>query len=105
MNVYGPTGTEATVKGAIQYMSIEAEIRGISEGKNVPLESVFKGNDVKEGIIFQDSNIKVTATQNSHYQFSTEHAKRHQSYAYKFESKDKCVVFTGDTGQVQMLKN
>jgi ribonuclease BN (tRNA processing enzyme) len=98
LNVYGPMGTEATVKGAIQYMSIEAEIRGISEGKNVPLATVFKGNDVKEGVIFQDANIKVTATQNSHYQFSAEDAKRHQSFAYRFESKDKCVVFTGDTG-------
>ncbi|MEI7737497.1 MAG: MBL fold metallo-hydrolase [Betaproteobacteria bacterium] len=98
INVYGPTGTQATVKGAIQYMSIEAEIRGISEGKNVPLANVFTGNDVQDGIVFQDSNIKVTAARNSHYQFSTANSKRHQSYSYRFESKDKCIIFTGDTG-------
>ena len=98
IDVYGPTGTEATVQGAIQYMSTEAEIRGISEGKNIPLANVFKGHNTKEGVVFQDANVKVTATQNTHYQFSAEDAKRHQSFAYRFDTPDRCVVFTGDTG-------
>ena len=106
IDVYGPTGTEATVQGAIHYMATEAEIRGISEGKNIPLANVFKGHNSKEGVVFQDANVKVTAVQNSHYQFSAEDAKRHQSFAYRFDTPDRCVVFTGDTGpsaQVEAL--
>ncbi len=98
IDVYGPMGTQATVEGAVQYMSTEAEIRGISEGKNVALSSVFKGHNAQEGVVFQDANIKVTAVQNSHYQFSAENAKRHQSFAYRFDSQDKCIIFTGNTG-------
>lgn len=104
INVYGPIGTEATVKGAIQYMSVDAEIRGVSEGKTVKLEDVFVGNDMKEGLIFQDSNVKVTALQNDHYHFSPEFSKKNQSFSYRFDTKDKCFVFSGDTGPSSNLE-
>ncbi len=104
INVFGPIGTSLTVKGAIQYMSVDAEIRGDSEGKTIKLEDVFVGNDIKDGVIFKDENVKVTAIQNDHYHFSPEFSKKHQSFSYRFDTKDKCFVFSGDTGPSSNLE-
>jgi len=97
IDVYGPVGTQAVVKGAIQYMTEDSQIR-VTEGKVVPLEKVFVGHDKSAGLIYQDQNIKVMAVQNSHYNLSTDAATKHQSFAYRFDTKDTCYVFTGDTG-------
>ena len=50
-------------------------------------------------MIYEDANIKVTAVQNSHFDFHTGEASgKHKSYAYRFETPDRVIVFTGDTG-------
>jgi ribonuclease BN (tRNA processing enzyme) len=50
--------------------------------------------------VYQDANIKVTAAENTHYHLSPANPgyAKHKSYAYRFETADKVVVFTGDTG-------
>jgi ribonuclease BN (tRNA processing enzyme) len=97
IDVYGPVGTEAVVKGAIQYMTEDSQIR-VTEGKVVPLTKVFVGHDMSEGLIYQDENVKVHAIQNSHFNLPGESAKLHQSFAYRFDTKNSCFTFTGDTG-------
>ena len=50
-------------------------------------------------MIYQDANIKVTAVENSHFDFHEGPAAgKHKSYAYRFETPDRVIVFTGDTG-------
>jgi ribonuclease BN (tRNA processing enzyme) len=99
IHVYGPPQTEALVKAAIQYFDISAQIRIADGGVSVPLAQVFIGHDVGTGIIYQDANIKVTAVENTHYHFHRgSDVGKHQSYAYRFETPDRVVVFTGDTG-------
>jgi ribonuclease BN (tRNA processing enzyme) len=66
INVYGPQGTVALVKGAIQYFTVNAEIRW-DEGRRTPLGDVFVGHAVAPGLIYQDANIKVTAVENTHF--------------------------------------
>jgi ribonuclease BN (tRNA processing enzyme) len=105
IHVYGPPGTEAVVKGAIQYFSSDAEIRSI-EGKNsAPLSEVFVGHDLEPGLIYRDANIKVIAVENTHYHFPPNSAPygKHRSYSYRFETPDRVVVFSGDTGASQAL--
>jgi ribonuclease BN (tRNA processing enzyme) len=106
INVYGPLGTEAVVKGAIQYMAIDADIRSI-EGKTAPLSEVFVGHDLKPGLIYQDANVKVTAVENTHYHFPRNSSPygKHGSYSYRFETPDGVFVFSGDTGPSQALTN
>jgi ribonuclease BN (tRNA processing enzyme) len=60
---------------------------------------VFFGHDVGIGAIYQDANIKVTAVENSHFAFHKGPAAgKHKSYSYRFETPDRVIVFTGDTG-------
>jgi len=100
INAYGPPGTEALVKAAVQYFSISAEIRIADGGRTVPIAQVFFGHDVGTGAIYQDANIKVTAVENSHFDFHKggPAAGKHKSYSYRFETPDRVIVFTGDTG-------
>jgi len=100
INVYGPPGTEALIKAAIAYYGLDAEIR-ISDGsRTVPIEKVFFGHDVAPGLVYQDANIKVTAIENTHFHHhpGSPAYGRHKSYSYRFETPDRVIVFTGDTG-------
>jgi ribonuclease BN (tRNA processing enzyme) len=99
INVYGPPRTEDLVKAAVQYFSISAEIRIADGGRSVPIAQVFFGHDVRPGLVYQDAYVKVTAAETTHFEFHTGAAAgKHKSYAYRFETPDRVVVFTGDTG-------
>ena len=99
INVYGPPRTEELVKAAVQYFSISAEIRIDDGGRTAPIAQVFVGHDVGTGVVYQDANIKVTAVENSHFDFHKGAAAgKHKSYSYRFETPDRVIVFTGDTG-------
>ncbi len=98
IDIYGG-GVEALVKGAIAYLQPNADIR-FSEGKKRPMDKTFVGHDVGPGVIYQDANVKVTAVENSHFNFKPgdpAYGKYH-SYSYRFDTPDKAVFFTGDTG-------
>src|SRR3954447_21940195 len=69
INVYGPPGTERLVKAAVQYFTLSSEIRIAERGHTVPIARVFFGHDVGTGVVYQDANIKVTAVENSHFDF------------------------------------
>ena len=97
--VYGPPRTEELVRAAVQYFNISAEIRIADGSRSVPIVQVFFGHDVGTGLVYQDDNIKVTAVENSHFSFHEGPAAgKHKSYAYRFETPDRVIVFTGDTG-------
>ena len=99
VDVYGPPGTAAVVKGAIQYFTPNAEIRWM-EGRRTPLTDVFVGHDVQPGVIYQDKNIKVTAVENTHFHIpkGTPYYGKYKSYSYRFETPDRVIFVTGDTG-------
>jgi ribonuclease BN (tRNA processing enzyme) len=98
-DVYGPPGTVALVKGSIDYLTVNAEIRW-AEGKKASMADTFHGHDVGTGVVYQDANVKVTAVENTHFHFppgSPPYGK-YKSYSYRFETPDRVIVFTGDTG-------
>jgi ribonuclease BN (tRNA processing enzyme) len=99
IKVYGPNGTVELVKAVVQYFGISAEIRIADGGRTVPIAQVFFGHDIGTGAVYEDSNVKVTAVENSHFAFHKGPAAgKHKSYAYRFEAPDRVIVFTGDTG-------
>jgi ribonuclease BN (tRNA processing enzyme) len=99
INVYGPPGTEMLVKAAVEYFRLSSEIRIADGGRSVPIAKVFFGHDVGTGVVYQDKNIKVTAVENTHYDFHKGPAAgKFKSYSYRFEAADRVIVYTGDTG-------
>jgi ribonuclease BN (tRNA processing enzyme) len=97
IDIYG-SGVEALVKGAIDYLTPNAEIRW-AEGKRRPMADIFHGHDVAPGLVYQDENVKVTAVENTHFHFQpgTPPYGKYRSYSYRFETPGRVVFFTGDT--------
>jgi ribonuclease BN (tRNA processing enzyme) len=97
-DIYGG-GVEALVKGAIDYLSPNAEIRW-AEGKKRPMAETFHGHDVNPGVVYQDANVNVTAVENTHFHFQPGSPPfgKYKSYSYRFETPGRVVFFTGDTG-------
>lgn len=105
INVYGPHGVETIVAGIIQYFTPDSEIRW-DEGLRTSMQDMFRGHEVAPGLVYQDANIKVTAAENTHMHLTPANPAygKYQSYAYRFETPDKVVVFTGDTGPSQSVE-
>lgn len=104
MDIYGPPGTEALVRGAIQYLTPNEEIRW-SEGKRAPMAGVFHAHDAAPGVVFQDDAVKVLAAENTHFHFASGSPGygKYKSYSYRFETPGRVIVFTGDTGPSDAL--
>lgn len=104
IDIYGPPGTEATTKGAMHYLSVNAEIRW-AEGKKTPMNDVFHAHDIVPGLVYKDDNVKVTVVENTHFHFlpGSPPFGKYKSYAYRFETPDRVIVFTGDTGPSDAL--
>jgi ribonuclease BN (tRNA processing enzyme) len=55
---------------------------------------------VQPGQVYSDDLVKVTAKENAHFHFTAgSAASPNRSYAYRFQTPHKVVVFTGDTGE------
>ena len=105
VDIYGPPGTDEITKALVQFLTVSADIR-ISEGmRTVPAAKIFFGHDTGVGVIYQDANVKVTAAENSHFNFrpGTPAYGKYKSYSYRFETADRVVVFSGDTGPSDAL--
>jgi ribonuclease BN (tRNA processing enzyme) len=103
IDIYGG-GVEALVSGAIAYLTPNAEIRW-AEGKRRPMADLFHGHDVAPGLVYQDGNVKVIAAENTHFNFpqGSPPVGKYRSYSYRFETSDRVVVFSGDTGPSEAL--
>jgi ribonuclease BN (tRNA processing enzyme) len=98
IDIYG-SGVEALVKGAIDYLTPNADIRW-AEGKRRVMADTFHGHDTAPGLVYQDANVKVTAVENTHFHFQPGDPGygKYRSYSYRFETPGRVVFFTGDTG-------
>ena len=100
LEIMGPPRTAEFVAGAVALMRLNWEIRAEEGGLPVAtMEKMYTGRDVQPGLVYADDNVRVTAMENSHFQFvAGSLASRNKSYAYRFQTPHKVVVFTGDTG-------
>jgi ribonuclease BN (tRNA processing enzyme) len=106
VHVYGPPGTESMLKGFLRYFEPNAQIRRAEVKRANAPDELFRAHDIADRVIFQDDRVKVTATEVCHYHFdpsSPPQGGPHKSFAFRFETPDKVVVFSGDTGKCASL--
>lgn len=108
VNIYGPPGTSSFVTAQLRALKFDSDIR-ISDGtRSIPIAEIFIGHDLPTGgKVFEDSNIKVSAVENTHFHFppNTPAFGIYRSYSYRIETPDKTVLFTGDTGPSDAVTN
>ncbi len=87
--VYGPDGTQNLLDGFLKSLEIDINVR-IEDEKQRDLASIIKVSEISEGLVMEDERVKVTA-------LKVVHGLLENCFAFKFETKDKKVVFSGDT--------
>jgi ribonuclease BN (tRNA processing enzyme) len=100
LEVYGPTGTVDMTKHILEAYRVDFESRhkqyreGYYKVGSFPEGHAVNAHEVKPGMVYQDANVKVTA-------FATAHTM--ESYAYRFDTSDRSIVISGDTGPTQAV--
>lgn len=105
VEIFGPPGTKKLTDGARQYLETGEKLYASFLPAAPPLASTIITHDIDvDGsgqTVYQDDRLKVIAVQNTHYSATTpprNQAVNWKSYAFRFETRDKVIVFTGDTG-------
>jgi ribonuclease BN (tRNA processing enzyme) len=104
VEIFGPPGTNQFVTQAINFLDLPAEIYGLQLPPHPKLASLFASHDIAEArgqVVYADARVSVRAVENSHFTHMDLPVRTYgktKSYAYRFDTKDRSVVFTGDTG-------
>jgi ribonuclease BN (tRNA processing enzyme) len=90
VDAYGPTGLEKMTKDFFNYMKFDIDTRIGDEGRPDPRRLIFAHDLSKPGIVLINDDVKVSAG-------LVRHPPIKQAYAYRFDTKDRSVVISGDT--------
>jgi ribonuclease BN (tRNA processing enzyme) len=106
-NVYGPHGTAALVEAAIAFFRANVEIRIVDEGRTTLPETLFLGHDLPATATpaeaLKDERVAVTAIENTHYPERSKAKMPHRALSYRFDTRDRSIVFSGDTAYSKNL--
>ncbi|HWS18329.1 MAG TPA: MBL fold metallo-hydrolase [Candidatus Elarobacter sp.] len=89
LEVYGPPGTRDMAEHILKAYDADIQIRtGDLEHANT---TGYKVNvhEIKPGVVYRDPNVTVTA-------FAVHHGKWPHAYGYRFETRDRTIVISGD---------
>jgi len=104
IEIYGPPATREYMARATNLVGFTSDIYAAEMPPTLPVAQMVMAHDVDVSgptVIYRDDLITVTAVENSHY--ATIPSDRRplgsaRSYAYRFDTPDRSIVFTGDTG-------
>lgn len=95
LKVYGPPGVEAMTKYILLAWKVDIDIRTKVLEQRAATGVTVEAHDVRPGLIYQDTNVKVIA-------FPVAHGEL-QAYGYRFQTPDRTVVISGDTSPSPVL--
>lgn len=91
LEIYGPRGTRRMSELLESAYSEDIAIRLNGGEPSNKTGYAVAAHDVAPGIVYRDSNVTVTA-------FAVPHGKWEQAFGYRFETRDRSIVISGDTG-------
>lgn len=96
LELYGPPGIAAMASHihAAYAKDIAVRTEGLEHGNRSAYR--INAHEIKPGLIYEDLNVKVTA-------FAVEHGSWDYSYGYRFDTADRSIVISGDTGPTQKI--
>lgn len=106
VEVYGPPGTAKFVASTLNYLSIPEQLYAAVFPPNTPaMSEMVDPHEIDaaddQRLVYKDDRVRVFAVTNTHYVLLPEklrETERLQSDALRFETADRTIVFTGDTG-------
>lgn len=105
IEIYGPRQTKELVDAAFRFIAVAARPFAVENPETYRMNhghliSPFKVHEIdRDGLVYQDDKIRVTAVENSHYaQMTPQERNTFKSYAYRIDTPHGTIVLTGDTG-------
>jgi ribonuclease BN (tRNA processing enzyme) len=96
LEVYGPAGIKPMTDHLLEAYRADFETRTKDRALYTvgafPEGHVVNAHQVRPGVVYKDANVTVTA-------FATQHTM--ESYGYRFDTPDRSIVISGDTGPSQ----
>ena len=96
--VYGPAGVESMTEHilAAYKEDIDLRIHGSQPQNATGIEVLV--HEIEPGTIYRDDNVTVTA-------FAVQHGSWDQAFGFRFDSKDRSIVISGDTIATEAVVN
>ncbi|PYS24854.1 MAG: MBL fold metallo-hydrolase [Acidobacteria bacterium] len=96
IDAYGPPGLQKLTNDFFEYERFDIETRLADEGGEDPRKTISVHEFERAGIVMQNDDVKVTSCRVRHPPIT-------QSYAYRFDAKDRSIVISGDTAYAPEL--
>lgn len=90
IDAYGPPGLRRMTQDFFRYEQFDIETRLKDEGGSDLRKLIFVHDFARPGLVMQNADVKVTS-------FRVRHPPIAQSYAFRFDARDRSVVISGDT--------
>ena len=96
LEVWGPPGIEAMTRNIIEAYEQDIQVR--SEGNQPSTDRGYEviAHDIEPGTVHRDDRVTVKA-------FAVKHGAWKVAYGYRFDTKDRSVVISGDTVPVESI--
>ena len=96
VDAYGPPGLAQMSRDFFNYLKFDIDTRIDDEGRADP-RTLFTAHEFnKPGVVLTNDDVKVTSC-------LVRHPPIKQSYAYRFDAKDRSIVISGDTAYAPEL--
>jgi ribonuclease BN (tRNA processing enzyme) len=96
LDAYGPPGLKKLTHDFFEYEKFDIETRIVDEGSPDFRKNIVVHEFDKPGLVMQNDDVKVTSCRVRHPPIT-------QSYAYRFDAKDRSIVISGDTAYAPEL--
>jgi ribonuclease BN (tRNA processing enzyme) len=94
LTVYGPKGLISMTENILKAWAVDLDVR--TQGGHARPPCKVNAREITAGIIYEDSNITVTA-------FPVHHGEALDAFGYRIETPDRTIVLSGDTAPSQSL--
>ena len=96
LELYGPSGTKKLANAMLQFFAEDIHLRRDVLEKHPAAGATIRTHVVREGVVYDDGKVKVTA-------FAVDHRPVEHAFGYRFESEGHTVVISGDTRPTENL--
>jgi ribonuclease BN (tRNA processing enzyme) len=105
--VMGPYGTARLVATALEHTEANAAIRLVDEARKTKPSDIFHGEDLEatpaQREVYRDERVVVSSVENTHFPEATKKRIPYRSLSFRFDTRGRSVVFSGDTAYSEAL--
>ena len=90
LTVYGPNGIKAMTEHVLKAWQIDIDGRTTGINQRDVTGYKVEAHEIAPGVVYRDRNVTVTA-------FPVRHEEMVDSFGFRFDTPDRCIVISGDT--------